>query len=78
MRDVIGRQSVGMQETQANYADKLTTREEMRNMTVGMNIDRQIADAEERLAQLRSVKRNLEDSGLMKLKIEDLRQAMQF
>lgn len=47
------------------------------NMTVGQNIDRQIATVESELLRLRGIKKNLEDSGLLKLKIMDLRQAMQ-
>jgi hypothetical protein len=47
-------------------------------MTVGENIERQIQAAEAAVLRLKNIKRNLEDSGLLKLKIADLQQAMQF
>lgn len=65
-------------EAQANLANKSTHEERMRNLTVGDNLDRQIAALQQHLEYLRGIKRNLESSGLLSLKIQDLRQAMQF
>lgn len=46
--------------------------------TIAENIDRQIAELEARIANLKAHRQNLEKTGLLPLKISTLREAMNY
>ena len=52
--------------------------DERENLSVGANLDRQIRQAEEKLARLHAVKRSMEGTGLLSLRISDLQIAMSY
>jgi|GEM_PF-4733168 len=60
----------------SRQADIQCAIDERENLTVGGNLDRQIRVAEEHLARLHRIKREMEGSGLLSLRICDLQTAM--
>lgn len=62
----------------AGYGAKNAVLLDLQSVTVGENIDRQIDRAIAEVERLKKVKDQLESSGLLKISIADLRQAMQF
>lgn len=65
-------------EVQMAIAGKNAVLLDLQSVTVGENIDRQIDRAIAEVERLKKVKDQLESSGLLKISIADLRQAMQF
>lgn len=47
-----------------------------RDLTVGQNLDRQIASAVAELKRLESIKREMSEAGLLNVRIDSIRRAM--